>query len=289
MHSEMNESNEVKISIVIPVWNGETFLETAIKSAINQTHRNLEIILVDDCSTDGSFSIIEKFKLLDSRIKVIQNNENMKLPASLNAGFSIATGAWHTWTSDDNIMDTDFIEKLLTFAVTQNLEFVYSNYRLIDEQSNFIQTSFVESPLNLYQGNCIGASFLYKSEIYSKLGGYDQSKFMYEDYDFWVRALKSGVQMGMCASAPYAYRIHPGQLSITRKLPKDFLRYRWNVASELGPDNPQSIARTRISILGAALRNRYLLLGGALLLRSMIFHPWATSKGFSDWLRRTKP
>lgn len=283
----MNKNRKAKVSIIIPVWNGERFLESALNSVVNQTYENLEIILVDDCSTDESFPIMKKFASLDSRIIVVRNQRNSKLPASLNIGFSVATGDWHTWTSDDNILDPDFIETLLAFAESQDLEFVYSNYQIIDEFSNFVQTSFVDPPTNLYKGNCIGASFLYRNEIFSNLGGYDESKAMYEDYDFWIRILKSGARMGICPSAPYSYRIHSGQLSNTQRLPKDFVKYRWSVASELGSNPPRDLARVKISILGTAIRNKYLWLGGKLLLSSLICHPWSTIMGFSDWVKRS--
>lgn len=92
-----------KVSIILPVYNGERYLEQSIRSVLNQTYTDLELVIVNDCSTDYTETIIMKFVNEDKRVKYIRNDENMKLPGSLNVGFSHATGEYYTWTSDDNM------------------------------------------------------------------------------------------------------------------------------------------------------------------------------------------
>ena len=91
-----------KVSIVLPTYNGEEYIRQSIDSIRNQTFEDWELIIVNDYSTDGTSLIIREYEKKDSRIIVIENSENKKLPASLNIGFRSATGKYFTWTSDDN-------------------------------------------------------------------------------------------------------------------------------------------------------------------------------------------
>src|ERR1017187_1387375 len=90
------------ISIVLPTYNGSKYIRTSIDSCLHQTFPNFELIIVNDCSTDDTASIVEEYVAKDDRIKIIHNIQNKKLPLSLNKGFEIAKGKYFTWTSDDN-------------------------------------------------------------------------------------------------------------------------------------------------------------------------------------------
>ncbi|MCI5760300.1 MAG: glycosyltransferase family 2 protein, partial [Eubacterium sp.] len=94
----------MKISIVMPVYNGERYLAGAIRSVLEQSYPNFELIIVNDASTDGSLKIAEVFAAKDDRIRVYTNEHNQKLPRSLNIGFSHCEGELYTWTSDDNLL-----------------------------------------------------------------------------------------------------------------------------------------------------------------------------------------
>ena len=103
-----------KVSIVLPVYNGEVYLRQAIESVLAQTYENWELIIVDDCSTDGSPAIMDEYAGWDARIKVVHNKENQKLPESLNIGFRQAEGDYFAWTSDDNMYKPDAIETMVS-------------------------------------------------------------------------------------------------------------------------------------------------------------------------------
>lgn len=75
------------ISIVLPTYNGSRFLRDSIESVVSQTYEHWELIIVNDCSTDNTLKIAKEYEERDSRIRVISNNINKKLPASLNIGF----------------------------------------------------------------------------------------------------------------------------------------------------------------------------------------------------------
>ena len=97
-------------SIVLPVFNGDRYLQQALESCLQQTHRNLEILVVDDGSTDGTADIIAEQAARDPRIISIQNDQNLGLPSALNIGFARAKGEFLTWTSHDNFYESNAIE-----------------------------------------------------------------------------------------------------------------------------------------------------------------------------------
>lgn len=247
--------NNPEISVVLPVWNGEKHIQDAIHSILNQSFDNFELVIVDDASTDGTPKILHDFRSIDSRIKIIRNNKNMKLPESLNVGFRVAKGDWLTWTSDDNILEGDCLEILLNFAKKNHADFVFSDYKVIDEKNQEIKINTTGPSENLLLENTIGASFLYSRRVRDLIGDYDTSKFMFEDYDYWVRIYKSNIKMIHAEKvSPYKYRIHSNQLSNQRKLPKNFLLFRIELARNINEKGKK--ARAYLGILKLAFRMR---------------------------------
>ena len=176
------------ISIILPVYNGEAYLGEAIESILNQTQTNFELIIVNDCSTDQSKLIAEKYQKKDHRVKIIHNQVNKKLPASLNIGHRTAKGDYMTWTSHDNLLKPLFLETLINALKKEDVSMVYSNYDIIDQNGCLLRNHTTGPSNQLLFGNLIGASFLYKKEVFTRLNGYDESLFLVEDYDFWLRA-----------------------------------------------------------------------------------------------------
>ena len=214
------------ISIVLPVWNGQKYLAGAIESVLNQTYEDWELILVDDHSSDKTPEIVDSYIRRDSRIMGVRNSQNLRLPKSLNVGFSNSTGKYLTWISDDNLLLPTFLEYMLINIETLNCDFVYSDYWVIDEIGSRVKLAELGPLNNLAAENCIGAAFLYRSQVAEKVGDYDTSKFMYEDYDYWVRIRLMGFDMQKIDIPLYEYRVHGSQLSQTKSLPKNYLKYR---------------------------------------------------------------
>ena len=107
-----------KISVIIPIYNVKKFLEKCLTSVVNQTYKNLEIILINDGSTDNSLDICNEFVKKDERIKLI-NKENEGLSAARNTGLKLATGEYIGFIDSDDWIDLDFYEKLYN-AIEKN-------------------------------------------------------------------------------------------------------------------------------------------------------------------------
>jgi|APLak6261659701_1056019.scaffolds.fasta_scaffold00493_2 glycosyltransferase involved in cell wall biosynthesis len=181
------------VSIVLPTYKRAHVLPCAIRSVLNQTYTNLELIIVDDNSPDDTSSVVESFN--DSRIRYVRNDPNLKLPRALNRGFSLACGEYLTWTSDDNIYAANAIEKMVDAMKTENCDFVYADYYHfadLDTNSQPIAPLHIRLPsqVQLERGNHIGACFLYTRKLYEKIGDYDPELFLVEDYDYAMRIAK---------------------------------------------------------------------------------------------------
>jgi len=207
------------VSIILPTYNGSKFLQQSIDSCLKQTYSNIELIIVDDCSTDSTPDIIKSNG--DHRIKYIRHEKNKKLPLSLNTGFANASGAYLTWTSDDNYFVSSAIEIMLSFLIdNQDVDFVYTDYYTIDEIDNVTPIELPSNLNELLYRNVIGACFLYKRTIYDKIGGYDKDFFLCEDYEYWLRIYISNYKMVRLSSNLYYYRTHSNSLTSTVKAKK---------------------------------------------------------------------
>ena len=206
-----------KISIVLPTYNGEQHIRKSIESVLHQTFTNWELIIVNDCSTDNTESVILEYANKDARIRIVNNETNMKLPRSLNIGFSHANGEFLTWTSDDNAYHKDALECMYN-ALTSNadIDLVYADYNVVDMSGNIINEK-IEADINRMSfHNVVGACFLYRKSIADQIGEYDPEFFLAEDYEYWIRVYITGHIMHIPQNL-YDYGWHDKSLTSTRK------------------------------------------------------------------------
>ncbi len=204
-----------EISIILPTYNGAKYIAQSIESCLDQSFRNFELIIVNDCSTDNTLEIIKKFAEKDNRIKIVDNKENLKLPLSLNKGFGSAIGRYFTWTSDDNYYAPDALAIMIA-AMNEmpTTDLVYTNYTLINDHNQVTGTRIfndVNESFHTWKG--CGACFLYKSNVHSELRGYNPSFFLIEDYDFFVRAFTKFNFQYINKTGTYFYREHDASLT----------------------------------------------------------------------------
>ena len=161
-----------KISVIVPVYNVQDYVEECLKSIVKQTYKNLEIIIVNDGSTDNSMDIVRKFEKADSRIKVLEQ-ANQGLSAARNAGIEAATGDYISFVDSDDYIHPRMLELLLKEALATNSEvtacdytsgcfsndFKYSFNVYIDEEA--IQKLFDKNGYRFYAWNKLYASKLF--------------------------------------------------------------------------------------------------------------------------------
>ena len=121
-----------KVSIIIPVYNNEKYVEKCIRSVMNQTFRDLEILVIDDGSTDKSGEILDHLAAEDKRIRLF-HQENSGVAAARNKGLDSATGEYFTFVDGDDYIASDYIEKLHTCAVEKGVKMVICGLTHVDK------------------------------------------------------------------------------------------------------------------------------------------------------------
>lgn len=207
------------VSIVLPIYNGEKYMRESIESVIAQTYQNWELLILDDRSTDRTQEIALEYVGKDRRISYYRNEENLRLPGNLNRGFSLAKGAYLTWTSDDNRYKPVAIEKMVqALKGHPGAGFAFASCRIIDGDGKEIEYIMVDdhSIKKMVGTNGVGACFLYTREVYETVGGYDPEYTLVEDFDYWQRIM-SRFQSVAIPEILYEYRWHDGALTSTMR------------------------------------------------------------------------
>ena len=124
-----------QVSVITPVYNAEKYLKQCLHSILNQSFRDIELICVDDYSTDNSIGILESFKQIDSRIKIIQNKKNLGAGRSRNEGIAAASGRFLQFTDADDLLPNGAIESLYFSAINHNVEVVRGSLALFQDDN----------------------------------------------------------------------------------------------------------------------------------------------------------
>lgn len=128
-----------QISVIIPIYKVEAYLDKCVASVVGQTYRNLQIILVDDGSPDNCGALCDQWAQKDSRITVV-HKENGGLSDARNAGLAVATGALVSFIDSDDWIDPDFLQTLYDAMTAQDAQIAECAIRLVDEEGNVLRT-----------------------------------------------------------------------------------------------------------------------------------------------------
>lgn len=152
----MKNNDNPLVSVIVPVYNVEKYLDECVKSILAQSYKNLEIILVDDGSPDGCPEMCDNYQALDPRVRVIHKN-NGGLGFARNSGLDIATGDYVVFVDSDDYLDSDAIEDLVTAAINNHAQLVKDGFRKRDDVGN---TLYVRSYVGgVFKGKDIDTLF----------------------------------------------------------------------------------------------------------------------------------
>ena len=124
------------VSIITPNYNSEKYIRETIESVQAQTYTNWEMLVIDDCSTDGSLKILKELSEKDSRVKILLNKRNSGAAVSRNYGLREAKGKWIAFLDSDDLWVPEKLAKQIHFMNANNYSFSYTNYEEIDEQGH---------------------------------------------------------------------------------------------------------------------------------------------------------
>ena len=206
-----------KITVLMPVYNCELYIQEAVDSILNQTYTDFEFLILDDASTDQTVSIIKNYK--DSRIQLIEKPLNTGYTNSLNYGLQLAKGKYIARMDGDDISFSErFARQVSYLEANPDVVLCGTSYKII---GNDKKLSFPENhdaiKLALLRGNCIAhPSVMIKKKILDDFSIiYDTSKEPAEDYDMWVRLLCIG-NLHIIQDVLLEYRIYNTQVSKKR-------------------------------------------------------------------------
>ncbi len=183
------------VSVIMPNYNGEKFLAETIESVLAQTYSDWELLIVDDCSTDGSVALIQGFAEKDARIRLFVQEKNSGAAAARNRALSEAQGKWIAFLDSDDIWLPEKLEKQLSFMTENGYAFSYTKYEHVDENTE--PTGIVVTgPKKLgkhkmfrycYPG-CL--TVMYDAEVVGVLQVDERVGNGENDYALWLKAVK---------------------------------------------------------------------------------------------------
>lgn len=219
------------VSVVLPVYNQSGFLAESVESVLAETSIPLELVLIDDGSTEDIRSVLDRFTE-DPRFRCIRQ-ANSGLARALDAGFAAAKGGLLTWTSADNRYLPGALRGLAAFlAANPGLDLVYANVRLIDEEGGpfvgsvyrasdqrepgaaVLDLPYAAETLHQFNDNFLNACFMFRRSLALRCGPHRAAARGFEDYELWLRGSVGGRYAHVDTDDPwYEYRLHDETLT----------------------------------------------------------------------------
>lgn len=224
------------ISVCIPLYNSKDYTVQTIESIINQTYPNVELIICDDCSPDGSYEYIlnyvQSLKNCPVSIHLSQNEKNLGMIGNWNHVVFQAHGKYVKIMGGDDLLEKNILEKQYKI-LSQNpqIGLVVSRKKVINHEGNQILTLGYKTASNFYNsmkairttlqsgGNVIGepVAGLFRKSDFLKVGGYDSQIYYHADVDLWIRLMLEYESFYYQNEPLYSFRIHKGSVTSSQK------------------------------------------------------------------------
>lgn len=194
-------NNPPLVTVIMPAYNAERFLEEAVASVVNQTVTDWELLILEDCAKDGTLALAQALAARDSRITVLPNKENMGVARTRNRGFDLARGKYVALLDSDDVWHPEKLEKQIARLEETGADLSYTSYAIVDVEGNKCKADYLVPEVVTYKSqltkNAIGCSTV-------MLRGtlLDQYRFAtdyyHEDYVLWIQLLRDGHKAAGC-------------------------------------------------------------------------------------------
>ncbi len=216
------------VSVIVPTYNCEEYILETLHSIKNQTYKNFEVIIIDDCSTDNSEFLINDFILTDNRFKYIKLDENSGAAIARNKGVEMACGKFIAFLDSDDIWVENKLELQLSFMNDNDYLFtstVYGRINQIGEKLNWLSKYIDVRNYNKLLRRCPGNStVMYNAQVVGKIFIPNIKKR--NDYVMWLTLIKKTTYIYEMNNVLTYYRIRDNSLSYNKR---SLIKYHWFV------------------------------------------------------------
>ncbi len=218
------------VSVIMPAFNSEAYIRQAIDSVLMQTYQNLELLVVDDCSSDGTVGIVEEYQKKDNRVRLFLNSSNSGAAKTRNVAIEKAAGRWIAFLDSDDFWAADKLCNHLTFMVESAVYFSFTPYQTVDLDGNKISSFYPSKKEYTYgdilKSNSIGCSTaIYDSRRFGKVFMLENA-VKREDMACWLAILKKG-EKGVLFNECLTFYREGGQSVSSSKI--RMIKYQWLV------------------------------------------------------------
>lgn len=235
------------VTVLMTVYNGERYLHASLQSVLNQTFKDFEFLIINDCSTDDSVKIIESFN--DKRIIIYDNEMNLGQTKSLNVGLRLAKGKYIARMDADDMAFPLWLDKLVSFAESHREYVVVSAAAAVMNESGKFKkiqrtpTTFEGVIFHIFIGNAINhVGSLFNKEIVLKNGGYNEEFKISQDYELWSFLIRNNYRLVNIDDILVAVRVHESSRSFVAEKDRGLME-----VAEIIYRNVSSLTKLKIS------------------------------------------
>ncbi|HIH32109.1 TPA: glycosyltransferase family 2 protein [Candidatus Woesearchaeota archaeon] len=212
--------NKPKVTVAIGIYNTEKYLGESIQSVLDQSMKDFELILVDDCSTDNSFKIMKRYAAKDKRIEILRNKKNLYIGYSRNRTFKIAKGEYIAIHDSDDICTKDRLKKQADYLDNHpDIFMVAGSYEYIDMSGKYIGKEVFDYDYKKVASRLVVHNMIHNPTVMFRNDKqtYHRTKMIYAgDRDLWMRLLTSNKRIVVLPDIVSKYRVHPSSVSMSK-------------------------------------------------------------------------
>ncbi|MFD1094497.1 glycosyltransferase family 2 protein [Salegentibacter chungangensis] len=221
--------NPALVSVIMPAFNSAGYISGSVRSVLEQTYSDLELIIVDDASTDATLATIQGLAAEDSRLRIIRNKSNEGAGISRNKGIEAARGAFIAFLDDDDLWKPEKLEKQLKFMQESQVKVCFSSYELISEKGEKLNRQVEALPFLTYnkllKSNYVGnLTGIYNAGELGKIYAPEIRKR--QDWGLWLEAVKKAGEARSIKEPLALYRVRRNSISGNKI---EMLRYNFNI------------------------------------------------------------
>lgn len=222
------EVNDALVSVIMPACNSEKYITESIVSVLEQSYKNLELIIINDCSSDNTLEIIKTFAQKDDRVILINNDINVGCAESRNKGLLQVQGQYIAFIDSDDIWEKEKIEKQLSYIQEEESDMVFTAYEMIDVNGKHIKNRSTKRKIvlkDLLEEN----SIVFSTTFFAKKSIADicfKQEWYHEDYVFLLECLQKKLKILGLNEQLAKYRVHKDGRSFCKI---KAAKHRWKI------------------------------------------------------------